>query len=198
MHGFIFAEIREFVSSALGQPVWNSLVKKAGLGDRNYEKFLEYPDAEAVALVTTASEMTGQQPGAILESFGRYLGPHLLKVYRPLIDPSWKTLDFLENTEQTIHNIVRARNRQAKPPALRWERTSPVEAVLTYRSPRKMCPLAKGITFGVADAYGEAIEIEETTCMHRGDPTCTMRVRLTAPAAAAKPAAATPAAASPS
>jgi predicted hydrocarbon binding protein len=184
VHGFIFSEIREFVSSALGPAAWGTLLKKAGLGSRNYERFLEYPDAEAVALVTTASEVTGQPPAAILESFGRFLGPHLLKVYRPLIDPGWKTLDFLENTEQTIHEVVRARNRQAKPPALRWERTSPEEAVLTYRSPRKMCPLAKGITMGVAEAYGEAVDIDETTCMHRGDAACTMRVRVTeAPAA---------------
>jgi hypothetical protein len=44
VHGFIFAEIRDFVTSGLGAATWRSLLKKAELGDREYETFLEYPD----------------------------------------------------------------------------------------------------------------------------------------------------------
>jgi hypothetical protein len=182
VHGFIFAEIRDFVTSGLGAATWRSLLKKAELGDREYETFLEYPDKEAVQIVVTASEMTGKTVAEILEAFGTFLGPHLLKAYRPLIDPSWKTLEFLENTEETIHRVVRSRNRQAKPPALSWKRTAPDEVVLTYSSPRKMCPLAKGIALGVAQSYGEELEVDESTCMHRGDPQCTMAFKRVAAA----------------
>jgi hypothetical protein len=44
-----------------------------------------------------------------------------------------------------------------------------------------MCSLARGIAVGVAGHYGETIELDEETCMHRGDPSCRIRVRLQRP-----------------
>lgn len=177
MHGFIFTEIQGYVTSKLGAAAWTAVLEKAGLRTKTYERFLEYPDEEAVGIVVTASEITGTPVPAILEDFGRYLGPHLLKVYRPLINPTWRTLDFLENTERTIHDVVRSRNRKAKPPELSWQRTAPDEATLEYRSGRKMCSLAKGIAQGVADDYGELVEIEEEECMHDGAERCLIKIR---------------------
>lgn len=184
MHGFIFSEIQSYVSTNLGPETWKALLAKADLGGKVYQKFLEYPDEEAVAIVGTASEMTGNSVPAILEDFGRFLGPHLLKVFRPLIDPDWGTLEFLENTEETIHKVVRSRNKQAKPPSLVFERLGPDELLLTYRSARKMCPLAKGIARGVADDYGDTLELDEEACMHQGAQACKIRMRRVSTAAA--------------
>ncbi|MEM7480202.1 MAG: heme NO-binding domain-containing protein [Acidobacteriota bacterium] len=175
MHGFIFSEIQDYVSTKLGAETWKALLREAGLANRQYEKFIEYPDEEAVKIVMTASEMTSQPATAILEDFGRFLGPHLLKVYRPLINPSWKTLDFLEHTEETIHRVVRSRNRMAKPPALAWTRTGPEEVVLKYSSPRRMQHLAIGIAKGVADEYGDSLDVAMDD---HGDAGCTIRFRL--------------------
>jgi len=177
MHGFIFSEIQSYVTTNLGAETWRALLQEAGLGSKVYEKFFEYPDEEAVTIVSTASKMTGNSVPAILEDFGRFLGPHLLKAYRPLIDSSWGTLEFLENTEETIHKVVRSRNRQAHPPALNWRRTAPDEVTLDYKSGRKMCFVAKGIAQGVADDYGDAVVIEEDSCMHEGDDVCRIRVK---------------------
>lgn len=177
MHGFIISEIKKYVELKLGAPAWLAVLDKAGLGKKEYENFLNYPDEEAVAIVVTASEITGIPVAAILEDFGFFLGGHLMKIYRPLIDPSWRTLDFLANVEQTIHHIVRTRNRQAKPPALVCERTSPGEVVILYQSPRNMNALAWGIIKGVAAYYGDEIEVSEVAGLYRGAPAHQIYVR---------------------
>lgn len=182
MHGFIFSEIQKYVEAKFDRKTWFAILQDAGLAEKSYENFLDYTDAEAVAIVTTASNMTGTPAGEILEDFGIFLGGDLMKVYRPVIDSNWTTIDFLANVESTIHHIVRTRNRSARPPALVCERRADDEVLITYTSPRKMCALARGITKGVAAHYREAITIAEDTCMLRGDPSCQLRVRRSATA----------------
>lgn len=178
MHGFVLTEIQRFVEAQFDRKTWYALLERAGFADRDYVNFLEYPDEEAVRLVATASEMTGKPPEEILEAFGFFLGGDLLRIYKPIIDPAWGTIDFLANVEQTIHHVVRDRNRQARPPALACSRLGPTEVRIIYGSPRKLCALARGIVRGVASHYGEAIDLVEESCMHRGDTACRLRVSL--------------------
>lgn len=56
------------------------------------------------------------------------------------------------------------------------ERTGEREVVVTYRSKRKMCPVAKGIVKGVAAHYGERILITEPSCMLHGAGACEITV----------------------
>lgn len=161
MHGFIFSEIRKYVESKLGREAWLAVMEKAGLGRKEYENMLSYPDAEAVGIVVAASQITGIPVPTVLEDFGRFIGQDLVRIYRPLLDPSWKTLDFLLNVEETIHHIVRTRNRQAKPPRLVCSRVADDEVAIQYSSERRMSALARGIAAGVATHYGEEVEISE-------------------------------------
>jgi predicted hydrocarbon binding protein len=177
MHGFIFSELRDYVIARLGADAWPSLLERAGIGPKTYLNYIDYPDEEAVGLVVTASEVTGLAAATILEDFGAFLAPHLFKIYRPLIDPAWRTLEFIEHTESTIHNVVRSRNSKARPPALRCRRVGPQMVVVTYGSPRKMCAVARGIIRGVAQHFGEKVEIMERDCMLAGQPTCQIQVQ---------------------
>ncbi|HEX4953304.1 MAG TPA: heme NO-binding domain-containing protein [Thermoanaerobaculia bacterium] len=179
MHGFIISEIKKYVETKLGRDAWPALLEQAGLGKKEYENFLMYPDEEVVTMVVTASQITGLEVAVILEDFGLFIGGDLIRIYKPLLNPSWRTLDFLANVEDTIHHVVRTRNKQAKPPALVCSRTGPNEVTVVYRSARRMCALAKGIVRGVAGHYGETVEIREATCMTQGDPTCQIKVRVT-------------------
>jgi hypothetical protein len=180
VHGFIFTELQRYVTENFDAATWRELVRRAGTTASDFKNFHEYPDGDALALVQTASEMTGKDPGAILLDFGRFLGKELVRVYAPLIDRSWKTLDVLLNTEQTIHRVVRTRNRQARPPVLRFTREGPGEVMLHYASQRKLCPLAKGIVLGLAENYGETVELADESCMLTGDSECRIRVRKVA------------------
>jgi len=179
MHGFVFTELKDYVTAKLGADAWTTLLRQAGLKGRSYVNYQEYPDVEAVQLVTSASEVTGLAPGVILEDYGAFLAPHLFRAYRPLIDPSWRTLEFLEHAEATIHRVVRARNAHARPPVLRCRRLSPTEVMVVYASPRKLCAVARGIVRGLAQHYREEVVVSEPTCMQQGQPQCQIEVRRT-------------------
>jgi hypothetical protein len=182
MQGVIFLELRKFVGARLGDKAWDGLLQQAGLGAQIYLAVKEYPDSDAVKLVEKACTITGKPASALLEDFGEFSVPDLLQFYGSQLDPAWKTLDVIENTEEAIHKVVRRRNPGAKPPKLRCERASPSEVVVHYTSSRRMCSLAKGICRGLGAHFGEQLEISEPACMLTGASECRIVVRLAGPA----------------
>ncbi len=177
MHGVIMVELKKYVTNKFDGETWNALLKKAGLWPRLYVPVAEYPDEEVFSLVSSASEMTGLPANGILEDFGEFISAGLLKMYRPLVKNHWRTLDLIENTERSIHTAIRLKDKQAKPPQLQCRRVNEAEVVVSYNSPRKLCAVARGIAKGVAKHYGESIAVSESTCMHRGDPSCEILIK---------------------
>ncbi len=177
MHGVVFGELQRFVTSGHGQTGWTALLDKAGLSDRTYLAVNDYPDAEIESLVQGASEMTGLERAEILEAFGEFIVPSLLKMYGHLLDPKWKTLDVINHTEGTVHTVVRTKNKGAKPPLLKTRREDKDAVVLIYHSPRQMCSLAIGIARGLAQHFQEKITVHETECMHKGAASCVIVFR---------------------
>jgi hypothetical protein len=180
VNGTILIGLGRYVEAKLGPGAWERLLTDGGIGPRLYVPLEDYPDQEAVALVTAAAQRTAVPVPALLEDFGAFLVPGLLKMYGFLIDPGWATLDVIANAERTIHEVIRRSNRKANPPRLKCERPRPEEVVVIYASPRRMCGVAKGIAKGIADHYHERIAITEGACMHRGAPHCEISVRLLA------------------
>jgi predicted hydrocarbon binding protein len=41
-----------------------------------------------------------------------------------------------------------------------------------------MCPVAKGIVFGLGRYFDQKLNVTETSCMHRGAQSCTMSVQV--------------------
>ncbi|MCU1349163.1 MAG: hypothetical protein JWO56_2193 [Acidobacteria bacterium] len=180
LHGIIFHELKKFANTKFGEKSWEQLLLKAGLGGSVYLASKSYPDEQVVALVGAASEKAGLPAGEILESFGEFIAPDLMSMFRSLIRPEWRTLDVLENTENTIHKVVRLNYAEATPPYLQAKRVTPTAVVITYTSPRRFCAIAKGITRGIAGHYGETIHLYEDSCMLRGGVECRIGVRLVA------------------
>ena len=178
MHGTIFFELKKYVEAKLGGPeAWDKLLSESELGARTYEVMADYPDKEVLKLISTVSRITGTQVPAILEDFGEFIAPDLLRMYSGVVDPAWKTLDVIEHTEDQIHRVVRLHNRDAHPPNLQCVRTSEDEVVIHYNSPRKMCDVAKGIAKGLAKHFEESISISESRCMNKGDSICLIQIR---------------------
>ena len=184
MHGLVFSELKKFVDHKLGPAAWTELLASAGLGNKFYMATQEYPDAEVVALVTAASHKTKIPANDLLEAFGEFITPSLLRMFGHLAKPSWRTLEFIENAEEAIHSVVRISNPGAKPPKLHVTRTGANQIVIHYTSARKMCALAKGIAKGVARHYNESITLREDKCMNKGDSACEIVVEKAASARA--------------
>ncbi len=178
MHGIILAELQMFVEAKLGHAAWEALLVRAGVGSKVYDHDHAYTDEEALSLIAAAVELTSIPRDALLRDFGEFLAPALMRLWRVLIQPGWRTLDVIENVEGTIHRVVRARRPDADPPEIRCAREAPDRATIRYGSKRRLCPVVRGIVAGLASHYGETITIDEPVCMLRGDPACELRLAL--------------------
>jgi len=182
VHGLIFFYIQKYAESlpqGLGSAAGHgsgqsSIVRQAA----HYLPSASYPDDEAVALLQAVAAAEGAPLGETVTRFGEFLAPHLLKVAGQLVDPSWRTLDLVEHTEQLIHAMVRVEKPGAEPPVLEVVRISPEELHLIYSSRRRLCLLAIGLVRGLARHFGEVAEIDEPGCMLRGDPFCSFVIRV--------------------
>ena len=97
MHGIVFSELQKFVVSRHAHAGWKAVTEKAGLAHKVYLAAGQYPDSDIVSLVTAASAITGQEPFKIVEAFGEFIAPSLLKIRHganpkppllPLIQPA--------------------------------------------------------------------------------------------------------------
>ena len=177
MHGLIFFYLQKFADvAAAGSTSWKGVRSTVTTTTSRFLPSGSYPDADAVAILSTIADATGRPLPSILEEFGQFLAPHLVKVAGTVVDPAWRTLDLIEHTEAIIHTMIRTTTPGAAPPVLEAVRQSPYELHLVYSSARRLCPLAIGLMRGIAAHYRETIRIEEPSCLLRGDPFCSFVV----------------------
>lgn len=177
MHGIIFAELRNYAEAKHGRGTWDALLKKANLENRIYLSIQEYPDSEIISLIMAACAMTGLTVSAMLEDFGLFIVPSLIRMYGHLLKPEWGAIDVIDHTEGTVHAVVRVKNPEAHPPKLKTRRVSANEVLLVYTSPRQMCGLAIGIGKGLGEHFGETIVADQTMCLHKGATRCEILFR---------------------
>ncbi|RLS35705.1 MAG: hypothetical protein DWH79_01260 [Planctomycetota bacterium] len=183
MHGLIFFYLQKFLAAVTPGPSMTATLRSTASGGTTasgtprYLPSAVYPDAEAVAILESISQSTGEPLPGVIERFGRFLAPHLIRIAGPTIEPAWGVLDLIEHTEAIIHTWVRAANPGATPPVLETVRPDPDELHLVYTSSRRLCRLARGLIRGMAEHYGESLTLEEPSCMHRGDPFCSFVLR---------------------
>lgn len=176
MHGTVFQELQRFVKNEFGFSTWREIKEEAGVDRSLYTATNEYPDDEAQAIVAAASELTDTPAQDLLAQFGEFIGPNLIEMYSSRVDDEWDALDLIENTEETIHQIVRLSEAGAAPPELEAERVDDGTVQVVYSSDRQMCGLARGIAQGVGNYYDQNLSIAETTCMLDGDESCTLEI----------------------
>lgn len=175
MHGIIFNELNRYTLARMGAQGWETLLKEARLPKRIYLAIKSYPDEEAVALVTAASKLTGKPARAILEDFGEFIAPNLLRSYKAVIQPEWTVLDLVEHVER-IHDRVR-NDPHATPPHLACRRLAPNLVQVSYVSKRQLCAVGIGFIRGIAREMGQPVEVVESQCMSKGAPSCEFQVR---------------------
>lgn len=176
MHGFILTQLERFVTTALGSGAWSSVLREADLGDRVYVAVSSYPDHELRDIVVAASRRTGVAVDRVLFDFGRFLAPDLVRNYRHLLDPDWRTLDLLEHADGVVARV--AKRGDEAPRAKSFEvRRAERTATIVYRSELALCAMARGVVIGLADHYGENVSVREPTCALKGARECTIQVR---------------------
>lgn len=181
MHGIIFSSLRSFVIQKTKPENWTEILDSAGIPTHTmFMPIKTYPDADLLKIIGAASENFKTSVPKFLESFGEYLIQDLIKFYHSWIKPEWSALDFFTNVECVMHTAARAISvvpgQEPTPPELVVERIAPNQIKLIYKSPRKLCHLAKGLIQGVSQYYHEEFNIVETSCMHSGGAVCCFQV----------------------
>jgi hypothetical protein len=123
MHGIIFSELQSYAEAKHGRGTWDVLLRKANLGSRVYLSLQEYPDAEIISLVMGVCAMTELSVSAVLEDFGQFIVPSLMRLYGHLLKPEWGAIDVIDHTEGTVHAVIRVKSPEAKPPKLKTQRS---------------------------------------------------------------------------
>lgn len=161
MHGIIFNQLYRFVVENHNYETLINLKTKAGLSGSFHDATKSYPDEEMQRLINAAVEMLGVDRDAVLEAFGSYIAPGLLKIYGAYIPSNWKSMDLLAQIEETIHRVVKMNQPEADPPKLIVNRVHPNEVHIEYNSPRKMIALGIGIIKKIGEHFQENLSIEK-------------------------------------
>jgi len=176
MHGLILAELQRYIETNVGPWSWQEACRRAGVGRTSYTIWDTYPDTDLPALVQAGSGVTGVPVPAMLEDFGAFMVPALMRVCARHVPDGWSAMDLLADTERPLQLATRLTGRSVTVPLLRAERVSPRAVRIIYGSPRRMCGLARGIVRGILAHYREIGAIRETACMHDGAPHCEILV----------------------
>ena len=140
-------------------------------GDRSY------PDSQFEALVREVATAAGVPRQELLHGFGRFAALHVFRrLYPAYYEEAGDTRTFLLGVEHRIHALVRSSIPEARPPHLRVVPFGPRGAVVTYTSERRLCALLVGLVEGVAEHYGESVDVAHDQCMLRDDLGCAVFV----------------------
>ena len=175
MHGVIFASFRDYLTTVHGETVAQAVLEH----EPAYLLSEAYDDERLFNLIRRSAAATGLDADTIVHDFGTFTaGTTFTRLYPAFFAVAPDTRAFLLTIETRIHELVRATIPRAAPPELRISPLAEDGVSIVYSSPRRLCVLLRGLTEGTARHYGETTEIDEPTCMRRGDLACTFAVRL--------------------
>lgn len=189
MMGVIFNVIEEAVTREHGATTWDALLDAAGL-DGSYSALGNYPDADLAGLVAAAASALGTDEPSVMRWAGRAAIPLLAERFPHFFSAHSGTLEMVRALNTMIHPEVRKLYPGAVCPHFGFSMGEDGRLRMLYRSPRRLCPLVEGFLAGVAAYFQEALEVQEESCMHRGDACCTFRLAATRPALTCQPVAA--------
>lgn len=163
MVGTIFLAYKNFVITHYDHQVMEKTFRRAHFSPDHFAVMGVYPADNLHKLLDSLSNEVGRDKKELLEDFGFFMAPKLHKMYLHLVDPTWKTREFLLHTEEVIHKVVRAKNPHANPARLRFTPIDSQKLLLDYDSKNNMVEFGIGIINGLAEYYGEKVETETIT-----------------------------------
>ena len=178
MHGLIFVSFRDYLVAEHGAAKEQAVMA----GEPRYLVSEGYPDEAFTSLVERACLATGLSADALLTNFGAFTAEKTFaRLYPALFGRFGSARSFLVTVETNIHAVVRVAIPDALPPELDISEVGGSAISIVYRSPRRLCAMLRGLVEGTAQHYGETVEIEERSCMHRGDGSCSFDVLFARP-----------------
>lgn len=178
MKGVVFTLFERFVTENWGEDTYEDLLDAAPVvEDSAFVSVQSYPDEWLFAMVGVACDKLEVDAATALRSFGRYCFSKLVDAHPVFVEDVAHPKAFLMKVHDVVHVEVNKLMPGAVTPTLLARDTGPFSVEVTYRSPRAICAFAEGLMEGCAEWYGVPFTYEHLTCTHRGDETCTWKVR---------------------
>ena len=175
MHGLIFSSFEDYLNVRHGPETATEVMA----GEPIYLLSETYPDERLTALIERAATLVNVDADALEQDFGAFTAESTFaRLYPALFAMSLSARAFLLTVEAQIHEVVRAAIPNAQPAMLAVSESGPAAVSIVYTSPRRLCSLLRGLVEGTGRHYGETVLIEESTCMRRGDASCTFDVHF--------------------
>jgi predicted hydrocarbon binding protein len=173
VHGLIFASFRDYLVAEHGATTEEEVMA----GEPRHLVSEAYADEAFTSIVERACVTTALAHDVLLRDFGAFTAEKTFaRLYPALFARSGSARSFLLTVESRIHQVVRVAIPDALPPELQVSEVGESAVSITYRSPRRLCAMLSGLVEGTARHYGEPAQIEERSCMQRGDDRCTFEV----------------------
>lgn len=169
MKGIVFSEFLEMVDDRFSIEMSERLIaetKPASGGA--YASLGTYDHREIVAMVIKLSELTSIPVPDLLKTFGRHLLMRFTENFTTFFDGSTSAFDFLPKVENYVHLEMKKLYSDAELPSFTCNLLAPDSLEMVYRSARNFPDLAEGLILGVADYFGEQIDIKRRSI--EGDP----------------------------
>jgi hypothetical protein len=180
--GIIFNLAEEVVSREHGEVVWDEILDEAGVSG-SYTSLGSYPDADLFAIVAAAAALYGMDPGCVLRHVAEGAMPLLAERYPQFFTPHQDACSFVLTLNDIIHPEVRKLYPGAGVPTFTYDRLDAHTVTMGYASERRLCLLAEGFVKGAALHYGQQVELDQPSCMLRGDDECVLRCEFSDAAA---------------
>lgn len=175
MKGIVFNLLEEIVAREHGEDTWDALLDAAGV-EGTYTSLGNYRDEDLFALVAAASQALGLPADDVVRWYGRNALPLLADRYPGFFEPHRDARSFVLTLNEIIHPEVRKLYPGAETPYFTFDASQPARLVLDYRSSRRLCAFAEGLLIGAGDHFGQAVAVEQSECMNRGDDRCLIAI----------------------
>lgn len=176
MKGVVFNILEEMVLEKGGMEAWNEILAQSSDASGIYTSAVSYPDSELFALVGGVAEYLDLPVQEVVKGFGEYMFGKLSRRYPMFMEDCPDLFTFLESIDGVIHVEVNKLYENPSLPRIQCTRADG-KLIMNYRSERKLCMLAEGLTFGAAKYYGTPITITHSQCMHDGADHCVLEVQ---------------------
>jgi len=177
MKGIINKGIQELVETKFGAEAWEKVKLLAGCEEPFFAIINDYPDDMTTALAKAVSEVSGLPLEAVMVEYGKFLVPNTLRGQYPsyfkLAGSSPR--EFLLNMDRVHEHATRSVSK-AVPPRFEYEDLPDGRLLMKYKSKRRLCAVLHGLILGVGILFDQELQVQEISCMHKGNPECVMEV----------------------
>lgn len=171
MYGLVNQGLKEMVCRERGEDVWREICAALGMTADDFELMKPYPDSDTGRLVEAIAQRLEITPQRVLADFGKYWVLFTANEgYGPIMDLFGHDMRTCLKNLNRMHGHMGAMMPQLKPPRFVVNERSPTSMVLHYYSTRQgLAPMVFGLLQGLADKFGERIEIDHIPVGARSD-----------------------------